>query len=72
MNALALDPWSRLATPGSCPVLVIGYGNTLRNDDGVGPRVAEALEALQLPGVRTLSCALLAPETAEPVSRCVD
>ena len=27
-------------------LLVIGYGNTLRGDDGVGPRVADAVEAL--------------------------
>jgi hydrogenase maturation protease len=61
---------SRQRTNPSAPsFLVIGYGNTLRNDDGVGPRVAEALEALQLPGVSTLSCPLLAPETAEPVAR---
>jgi len=61
---------------GSSPVtnlLVIGYGNTLRGDDGVGPRVAEAIEELHLTGVRTLSCGLLTPELAEPISkaRCV-
>jgi hydrogenase maturation protease len=50
-------------------VLVIGYGNTLRCDDGVGPRVAEAVAALNLPGVRTLVCQQLAPEHADPVSR---
>jgi hydrogenase maturation protease len=50
-------------------LLVIGYGNTLRADDGVGPKVAEAIETLGLPRVSTLSCALLAPELAEPVSR---
>jgi hydrogenase maturation protease len=50
-------------------LLVIGYGNTLRGDDGVGPRVAETVEALQLPGVRTLVCQQLSPEHAEPVSR---
>jgi hydrogenase maturation protease len=50
-------------------LLVIGYGNTLRRDDGVGPRVADTLETLDLPGVSTLNCALLTPETAEPVSR---
>jgi hydrogenase maturation protease len=50
-------------------ILVIGYGNTLRRDDGVGPRVAEAVAALALPGVRTLACPLLTPELAEPVSR---
>ena len=35
-------------------ILVVGYGNTLRGDDGVGPRVAEAIGKRQLPGVRTL------------------
>ena len=49
--------------------LVIGYGNTLRGDDGVGPRVAEAVEKLDLPGVRTLICQQLSPEYADPVSR---
>ena len=50
-------------------VLVIGYGNTLRGDDGVGPRVAEAVGNLLLPGVRTLICPLLTPELAAPISR---
>jgi hydrogenase maturation protease len=50
-------------------LLVIGYGNTLRSDDGVGPRVAEAVDALYLPGVRTLICQQLSPEHAEPVSQ---
>jgi hydrogenase maturation protease len=50
-------------------LLVIGYGNTLRRDDGVGPKVAEAVAALALPGVRALACALLTPELAEPVSQ---
>ena len=36
-------------------LLVIGYGNTLRRDDGVGPRVAEAVEGLRLAGVRTIA-----------------
>ena len=52
-----------------CPMLVIGYGNTLRSDDGAGPKVAEEVAGLNLPGVRTLSCALLSPELAEPVSQ---
>jgi len=50
-------------------VLVIGYGNTLRGDDGVGPRVAEAVGNLRLPRVRTLICPLLTPELADPISR---
>ena len=54
--------------PPAC-ILIIGYGNTLRRDDGVGPGVAEAVAALGLPGVRTLACALLTPELAEPVSQ---
>jgi hydrogenase maturation protease len=49
--------------------LVIGYGNTLRGDDGVGPRVAEAIGHLRLSGVRTLICPLLTPELADQISR---
>ena len=50
-------------------LLVIGYGSTLRRDDGVGPKVAEAVAALALPGVRAVACPLLTPELAEAVSR---
>jgi hydrogenase maturation protease len=50
-------------------LLIIGYGNTLRGDDGVGPRVAEAVGHLRLPGVRTLICPLLTPELADPIAR---
>jgi hydrogenase maturation protease len=49
-------------------LLVIGYGNTLRRDDGVGPKVADAVAALALPGVRALACPLLTPELADPIS----
>jgi hydrogenase maturation protease len=50
-------------------LLVIGYGNTLRRDDGSGPRVAEAVEELHLPGVRTIVSQQLSPEQADPISR---
>lgn len=50
-------------------LLIIGYGNTLRADDGVGQRVAEAVQALHLPGVSTLTCQQLSPEHADPISR---
>jgi hydrogenase maturation protease len=50
-------------------LLVIGYGNTLRRDDGVGVKVAEAVEALKLPGVRALVCHQLTPELAETISQ---
>jgi hydrogenase maturation protease len=49
-------------------LLLIGYGNTLRSDDGVGPRVVETIAGLNLPGVQTLVCALLTPELADPIS----
>ena len=55
--------------PSSRDFLVIGYGNELRGDDGVGPKVAAAVEALHLTGVRTLICQQLSPEHAEPVSQ---
>jgi hydrogenase maturation protease len=45
-------------------VLVIGYGNTLRGDDGIGPAVAEDVAALFLPGVRVIVVHQLAPELA--------
>jgi hydrogenase maturation protease len=49
-------------------LLVVGFGNTLRQDDGVGPFVAAQVEALCLPGVATLAAPLLSPEHAEAVS----
>jgi hydrogenase maturation protease len=48
-------------------VLLIGYGNELRRDDGVGPHVARAAAAWNLPGLRTLHLPQLAPELAEVV-----
>jgi hydrogenase maturation protease len=53
----------------SIRLLVIGYGNTLRSDDGAGPYVAEAVEALKLPGVQVLAAGLLTPELADPIAR---
>jgi hydrogenase maturation protease len=51
-------------SPGEAGVLVIGYGNTLRGDDAVGPCVAEAAAAWSVEGVCTLSVAQLVPELA--------
>ena len=48
-------------------LLVIGYGNELRADDGVGPRVARAVAALDRPGVRAVAAHQLTPEMAELV-----
>jgi len=52
----------------SADFLVIGYGNTLRSDDGVGAKVAAAVAELALPGVTALVRHQLTPELAEPVS----
>jgi len=51
------------------PWLVIGYGNTLRRDDGAGVRVAEAVEQWALPGVQVLLRHQLAPELADALAR---
>ena len=45
-------------------MLVIGYGNELRGDDGVGPKVATATARLNLPNTRALACHQLTPEMA--------
>ena len=55
--------------PTTFTLLVIGYGNTLRGDDGVGPRAAEAVESLHLPDVQALVCQQLSPEHADPIAR---
>ncbi len=54
-------------------VMVIGYGNSLRGDDGIGPYVAEILTRRELPLVVVHSTIQLVPELAEEVAgaRCV-
>lgn len=49
-------------------ILIIGYGNPLRGDDGLGWRAAERL-AVEWPEAQTLTCQQLTPELAEPISR---
>jgi hydrogenase maturation protease len=69
---LRIEKWSLViaeCAQMTANFLVIGYGNTLRGDDGVGPRVAESIAALGLPEVQALACALLTPELAEAVAR---
>lgn len=55
------------------PVLIIGYGNRLRGDDGAGPRAAEALDKLQLAGARVIAAHQLTPELSAHLAsaRCV-
>jgi len=46
--------------------LVIGYGNPLRGDDGIGPAVASAFDdAAEGAGTRAIICHQLMPELAE-------
>jgi len=55
----------------SSEILVIGYGNPLRGDDGVGPVIAEELaRRLRDPEskVQVVACHQLNPELAEPVA----
>jgi len=54
-------------------LLVIGYGNELRSDDGVGPKTAAAVAEWHLPDVHTLICHQLTPELAVPIAstQCV-
>lgn len=51
------------------PYLVIGYGNTLRCDDGAGYRIAETVAEWDLPGVRSLPCHQLIPELCEAIAQ---
>jgi len=50
--------------------LIIGYGNPLRGDDGLGWHVAQRLRTLiQDPDVEILTLHLLTPELMDPISR---
>lgn len=53
-----LKPW----------LVVIGYGNDLRGDDGAGRLVARAVEARNLPGVLVLDSHQLVPEMADEIA----
>lgn len=50
-------------------MLVIGYGNTLRGDDGVGPLVASQVAAWHLPQVNAMDIHQLTPELAAEISQ---
>lgn len=49
-------------------ILILGYGNTLRSDDGAGQRVAETIADWNLPNVRSLSLHQLTPEVAADIA----
>lgn len=49
--------------------LVIGYGNTLRGDDGVGPVVTQQIALWALPHVQTRAVHQLTPELSEEIAQ---
>ena len=49
--------------------LIVGYGNSLRSDDGIGVRVAEIINDWQLPEVRSLAQPQLTPELAADLAK---
>ena len=53
----------------SIELLVIGYGNTLRSDDGVGPKIVKVIQTLNLPGIHAVDCDLLTPELADLIAQ---
>ncbi len=48
---------------------MIGYGNSLRSDDGAGCRVSDIVASWELPYVRSLTVHQLTPELAEPIAQ---
>ena len=45
-------------------ILVVGYGNPLRGDDGFGGLAAKNVEKRQIPGLKAIICHQLNPELA--------
>jgi hydrogenase maturation protease len=64
----AVEPEARGPACADRASLVIGYGNTLRGDDGAGPRVADVVAAWRRQGVRALAVQQLTPELAEALA----
>lgn len=48
--------------------LIIGYGNQLRGDDGIGQEVARLVQEWEKPNVRSRSVHQLTPEIAEELT----
>ena len=63
-----LIPTAPRLRSGPTRVLVLGYGNPGRRDDGLGPRLAEELSRMALPGVDVDSAYQLQAEDAAAVA----
>ena len=55
-------------SPKDGKVLIIGFGNTLRRDDGVGQHVANVAASWGLAGVSAIAISQLTPELSEPLA----
>jgi hydrogenase maturation protease len=53
----------------SSGIILIGYGNELRGDDAVGPRIARIVAGWEIEGVESRACHQLLPELAENLAR---
>lgn len=60
MNAAVIERSDRVVGHGD--ILVVGYGNALRGDDGVGVEVVRRLDSQHLAWIRTEACHQLMPE----------
>ncbi|AFZ18825.1 hydrogenase maturation protease [Allocoleopsis franciscana] len=49
--------------------LIIGYGNTIRGDDGAGYQIAESIAQWNLDHVRSLAVHQLTPDLAEAIAQ---
>ena len=68
-SCLYITKIKKLAISNCETILVIGYGNSLRSDDGAGCRVADIVASWELPYVRSLTVHQLTPELAEPIAQ---
>jgi len=60
---------TRIRSPAMAQVLIVGYGNPLRCDDGLGWSAAEGLSrSLPLSGIEIVVCHQLTPELADSLS----
>ncbi len=50
-------------------ILIIGYGNTLRGDDGVGYKIAETIKQWHYENITSLPVHQLTPDLAENLSQ---
>lgn len=68
MKSTAIKPTKSKIQNLNSRILLIGYGNTLRGDDGAGQQVATAIAKRNLPNLQAIAVHQLLPELAEPLA----